>query len=134
VEYLGYLEMETLQLCIHIMDYMLLQHRGQEAAGIVSLSEDSNKSVFKMHKDLGLVSEIFVGEDLFTKKLSGFASIGHNRYSTFGASDSQERIFNHFMVNYRDGNLAVAHNGNLTNARRTKKGPCYGGSTISNYK
>ncbi len=96
-----------------------LQHRGQEAAGIVSLSNEGNKPIFKMYKDLGLVSDVFSDEDIISNKLSGFASIGHNRYSTFGASDSRKNI-QPFMVNYRDGNLAVAHNGNLTNARKLR--------------
>jgi amidophosphoribosyltransferase len=97
-----------------------LQHRGQEAAGIVSLDKINEKPVFKMHKDLGLVSDVFSGDNLFSDKLSGFAAIGHNRYSTFGSSDSRKNI-QPFMVNYRDGNLAVAHNGNLTNARELRK-------------
>lgn len=97
-----------------------LQHRGQEAAGIVSLDIINNKPSFKIHKDLGLVSEIFSGKNIFEEKLKGFASIGHNRYSTFGASDSKKNI-QPFVVNYRMGILAIAHNGNLTNAKEIRK-------------
>ncbi len=97
-----------------------LQHRGQEAAGIVTLSHLDKKPIFNMHKDLGLVSEIFGGSNMFDTKLRGFASIGHNRYSTFGASDSKKNI-QPFVVNYRLGNLAVAHNGNLTNAKKLRE-------------
>jgi amidophosphoribosyltransferase len=49
-----------------------------------------------------------------------YISIGHNRYSTFGSSDSRNNI-QPFVVNYREGNLAIAHNGNLTNAKYLRK-------------
>ncbi|MBN1300276.1 MAG: amidophosphoribosyltransferase [Melioribacteraceae bacterium] len=96
-----------------------LQHRGQEAAGIISLYLQNDKPIFSVHKGMGLVSEVFAGKKLFEEKLKGFASIGHNRYSTFGASDSAKNI-QPFFVTYRMGNLAVAHNGNLTNARKLR--------------
>lgn len=96
-----------------------LQHRGQEAAGIVSLSDKNGSPYFSLHKDLGLVSEIFAGNNILEEKLAGYASIGHNRYSTFGSSDSRKNI-QPFLVNYRLGNLAVAHNGNLTNAKQVR--------------
>ena len=98
-----------------------LQHRGQEAAGIVSASKNGNeKYVFNIVKGLGLVSDVFNKKDVFVKELNGFASIGHNRYSTTGASKSRKNI-QPFLVNYRMGNLAVAHNGNLTNAKTLRK-------------
>lgn len=98
-----------------------LQHRGQEAAGIVSASKDGNeKYVFNIVKGLGLVSDVFNKKDIFVKELSGYASIGHNRYSTTGASKSRKNI-QPFLVNYRMGNLAVAHNGNLTNAKSLRE-------------
>ena len=98
-----------------------LQHRGQEASGIISAEIDNSGSVnFKIHKNLGLVSEVFTGEKLFEEKLSGHSAIGHNRYSTFGASDSRKNI-QPFVVNYRDGHLAVAHSGNLTNAKMIRE-------------
>ena len=96
-----------------------LQHRGQEAAGIVTLQNVNDKSTFKIRKGLGLVSEIFTEEDLAGNTFSGFASIGHNRYSTFGSSESRKNI-QPFYAHYRMGNLAVAHNGNLTNAKKIR--------------
>ena len=92
-----------------------LQHRGQEASGIVTAEKKLNgKSIFNIHKGLGLVSEIY-DDDILMNLLKGFSAIGHNRYSTTGASDSSKNI-QPFMVNYRLGHLAVAHNGNLTNS------------------
>lgn len=99
-----------------------LQHRGQEAAGIVSSSiNEKGKKIFNIHKNFGLVSEVFTQKDIFNDLLKGSSAIGHNRYSTTGASDSEKNI-QPFVVNYRLGNLAIAHNGNLTNAKelRTK--------------
>lgn len=99
---------------------LALQHRGQEAAGIVSLSlNDRGKPLFNSYKDLGLVSEIFNNDEIFEDLLHGEAAIGHNRYSTTGASDSSKNI-QPFTVNYRLGNLAIAHNGNLTNAKKLR--------------
>ncbi|GJQ63777.1 MAG: amidophosphoribosyltransferase [Melioribacteraceae bacterium] len=100
-----------------------LQHRGQEAAGIVTLNDNTKKPGRKLvhvHKNMGLVSEIFGAKNIFTEKLIGNSAIGHNRYSTSGASKSNKNI-QPFVVNYRLGNLAVAHNGNLTNARELRK-------------
>ncbi len=98
-----------------------LQHRGQEAAGIVSsYFEDDGKQVFKTHKDFGLVNEVFADKSLFTERLHGSMAIGHNRYSTSGSSKSKRNI-QPFVVNYRDGHLALAHNGNLTNAWEIRK-------------
>jgi amidophosphoribosyltransferase len=97
-----------------------LQHRGQEAAGIVTLNRGI-KPQFNIHKGLGLVSEVFSDSSLFSNELKGFASIGHNRYSTTGSSDSRKNI-QPFVVNYRMGNLAIAHNGNLTNAHEIRNG------------
>jgi len=93
-----------------------LQHRGQEATGIVSSSIKNTKYLFNIHKGIGLVSDVFNKPEILSKDLEGFAAIGHNRYSTTGASDSRKNI-QPFVVNYRMGNLAVAHNGNLTNAK-----------------
>lgn len=86
-----------------------LQHRGQESAGIVS----SNGRQFSSHKDMGLVADIF-SEDVL-KRLSGHAAIGHVRYSTTG--DSHIKNAQPFIVDYARGSIAVAHNGNLVNAR-----------------
>ncbi|MFN9778032.1 MAG: amidophosphoribosyltransferase, partial [Candidatus Kapaibacterium sp.] len=94
-----------------------LQHRGQEAAGIVSAYSDekSGKSRFAVHKDEGLVLDVFSDGDVLTKKLRGPASIGHNRYSTTGGNSVAN--IQPFTINYRAGNLALAHNGNLANTR-----------------
>jgi len=94
-----------------------LQHRGQEAAGIVVAEHDKEKggTIFRQHKGMGLVSEVFKDEKIFDK-LHGHAAIGHNRYSTTGASKSANNI-QPFSLNYRSGNLAIAHNGNLTNSQ-----------------
>ena len=94
-----------------------LQHRGQEACGIVTQDYNENgKPIFHIHKGEGLVTEVFEDSTIFKKSLTGKAAIGHNRYSTTGSAQSIKNI-QPFVVNYRKGNLALAHNGNLTNAR-----------------
>jgi amidophosphoribosyltransferase len=94
-----------------------LQHRGQEAAGIISSrTENGSKPKFSIYKDHGLVINIFREENVLTKTLAGDSAIGHNRYSTTGASGKTENI-QPFSMNYRNGNFALAHNGNLTNTR-----------------
>ncbi|MBN1449282.1 MAG: amidophosphoribosyltransferase [Bacteroidetes bacterium] len=99
-----------------------LQHRGQEASGIVSCTRSGNgapASKLRIFKGPGLVTEVFSNQEILENLLSGDIAIGHNRYSTTG-SDNLENI-QPFMVNYRDGQLAVAHNGNLTNTRSLRK-------------
>lgn len=95
-----------------------LQHRGQESTGIVSSRYDLTREarVMPMHKDFGLVLNVFDDRKILTELLAGDAAIGHNRYSTSGASNNPANI-QPFRVHYRKGNLAIAHNGNLTNAR-----------------
>jgi amidophosphoribosyltransferase len=98
-----------------------LQHRGQEASGIVTHSiNGKGKSVFNIHKGEGLVTEVFEDDTVFNKVLPGNSAIGHNRYSTTGSSESRKNI-QPFLVNYRLGNLAVSHNGNLTNAKELRE-------------
>lgn len=96
---------------------LALQHRGQEASGIVTCFHDKkdNKSIFFSRKGKGLVSEIFNDEKIFIEELRGTSAIGHNRYSTTGSN----LLINvqPFVVKYKSGNIAVSHNGNLTNAR-----------------
>jgi amidophosphoribosyltransferase len=94
-----------------------LQHRGQEASGIVTIYTDEQKQRkrFGVHKGEGLVLDVFSQHDIFTKTLPGTAAIGHNRYSTTG-SNSLANI-QPFHFNYALGNFALAHNGNLTNTR-----------------
>ncbi|RPJ49784.1 MAG: amidophosphoribosyltransferase [Chloroflexi bacterium] len=85
-----------------------LQHRGQEAAGIAV----SNGVSIRMHKDIGLVSQVFMPQNL--APLQGHYAIGHTRYSTTGSSSA--RNAQPFLIETRYGPLAVAHNGNLINA------------------
>jgi amidophosphoribosyltransferase len=98
-----------------------LQHRGQEACGIATRELKSvGNALFNIHKGEGLVSEVFADSNILKDILKGDAAIGHNRYSTTGSSDSRKNI-QPFMVHYRSGNLAVAHNGNLTNAHELRE-------------
>jgi len=85
-----------------------LQHRGQESCGIVS----SDGKQLHHHRQMGLVSEVFNRDIL--KRLSGKSAIGHVRYSTAGSSELKNA--QPFLVDYVKGGLAIAHNGNLTNA------------------
>ncbi len=89
-----------------------LQHRGQEAAGIVS----SDGQVLVSHRGIGLVADVF-REDI-VRRLRGDAAIGHNRYSTTGASHLKNA--QPLVVEYGRGGLAVAHNGNLVNAEELR--------------
>ena len=90
-----------------------LQHRGQESAGIVASTHS------KMHLELGmgLVADIFDPGRLM--KLPGPLAIGHNRYSTAGKSELVNA--QPCMINYAEGSLALAHNGNLVNAQTIRK-------------
>ena len=85
-----------------------LQHRGQEAAGIAT----SDGRAIRLHKDEGLVNQVFSGASL--APLVGSSAIGHTRYSTTGASSV--RNAQPFVVETLHGPLGVAHNGNITNA------------------
>jgi len=86
-----------------------LQHRGQEATGIVSFDVAQFHSV----KGLGHVSDNF-GTEAAINRLPGFAAIGHNRYATTG--DTVVRNIQPVYADFAFGGMAVAHNGNLTNA------------------
>ena len=86
-----------------------LQHRGQESAGIATIDGFTMHS----HRAMGLVTEVFGGDRL--RHLKGSAAVGHVRYSTTGESNvanAQPLVFS-----FRQGNLAIGHNGNLVNAR-----------------
>ena len=91
-----------------------LQHRGQEGAGIVS----SDDKKLKGYRGLGLLSEVFK-EDKYLAQLTGNAAIGHVRYATAG-SGSIENI-QPFLFHFYDGQVALAHNGNLTNAKSLRR-------------
>jgi amidophosphoribosyltransferase len=85
-----------------------LQHRGQEGAGIVC----GQDGVLTAHRGVGLVSDVFKPHKL--ERVAGDCGIGHVRYSTFGTSNL--RNVQPLVVDYAKGSMAVAHNGNLTNA------------------
>jgi len=86
-----------------------LQHRGQESAGIVT----ADGYLLHAHRQMGLVTDIFNEEII--NKLKGKNAIGHVRYSTAGSSDNKNT--QPILVTFDKGELAIAHNGNLTNAR-----------------
>ncbi|MXX23069.1 MAG: amidophosphoribosyltransferase, partial [Rhodospirillales bacterium] len=92
-----------------------LQHRGQEAAGIVSF--DGNQ--FFAHRAQGRVGDSF-GSGKVIGMLPGNAAIGHNRYSTSGTK-TQLRDIQPIFAEIAQGGVAIAHNGNLTNARTLKR-------------
>ena len=86
-----------------------LQHRGQESAGVVAVD---GEGVARAHRGMGLVAEIF--NEQIIAGLPGDVAIAHTRYSTAGTSvlaNAQP-----VLAGYREGPLALAHNGNLTNA------------------
>ncbi len=86
-----------------------LQHRGQEGCGIVSFDGTN----FHSEKRHGLVGDNFTNKDVL-KKLPGKFAIGHNRYSTTG--ETSMRNIQPFFADLHGGGIAIAHNGNLTNA------------------
>lgn len=90
-----------------------LQHRGQESAGIAV----SDGYRVRMHRDMGLVNQVFLPEVLAA--LPGHMAVGHTRYSTTGASvlRNAQPIFCQSVV----GEIAVAHNGNVINARELRE-------------
>lgn len=88
-----------------------MQHRGQEAAGIVS----SNGLTLHETKGFGLVDEVF-GDVNFGTDLPGTSAIGHIRYATCGESDDGRNI-QPLLASLRGGRTAIVHNGNITNYR-----------------
>lgn len=86
-----------------------LQHRGQESCGIV-VNDDGT---FASHKDLGLVSEVF-SSDVLSRLPMGTMAVGHVRYGTTGAANRAN--CQPIEVNHQKGRMALAHNGNLSNA------------------
>ena len=88
-----------------------LQHRGQESCGIAVTDTYGERKVHSK-KGLGLVNEVFDEESL--QKLKGNLGVGHVRYSTAGGSRAENAM--PLVINYVKGILAIAHNGNLTNA------------------
>jgi len=92
-----------------------LQHRGQEATGIVS----TNGSEYFAHRGIGHVGENFDANAGHLDKLKGHAAIGHNRYSTTGKPEI--RNIQPFVSELAFGGFSLAHNGNLTNAERLRQ-------------
>ena len=86
-----------------------LQHRGQESCGIV-VNDDG---VFTSHKDLGLVGEVF-GNGALSMFPAGKIAVGHVRYGTTGGNSRNN--CQPIEVNHQKGRMAIAHNGNLSNA------------------
>ena len=90
-----------------------LQHRGQESAGVVAVD---GEGVARAHRGMGLVSDVF--SETVLAGLPGDVAIGHTRYSTAGTSvlaNAQP-----VLAGYREGPLALGHNGNLTNAAQLR--------------
>jgi len=90
-----------------------LQHRGEESAGIVAF----NGKKITSHKGMGLVGDVF--NEKIIKSLRGNLACGHVRYSTTGSSTAKNA--QPFLVNHRRGHIAIAHNGNLTNALKLRQ-------------
>ena len=86
-----------------------LQHRGQESAGIVV----NNRGVARSHKDRGLVNEVF-NRAVLDELGEGNMAIGHVRYGTYGGNTRENA--QPLIVNHVKGSMAIAHNGNITNA------------------
>ena len=90
-----------------------LQHRGQESCGIV-VNDDG---LFISHKDIGLVSEVLT-KDVFSSFPKGTMAVGHVRYGTTGATNRAN--CQPVEVRHKKGYLALAHNGNISNAGRLR--------------
>ncbi|MCQ2451697.1 MAG: amidophosphoribosyltransferase [Oscillospiraceae bacterium] len=91
-----------------------LQHRGQESAGIVV----NDGGIFSSYKDVGLVGDIFTS-DVLDKLGQGEIAVGHVRYATTGADNIAN--VQPVVINHHKGQLALAHNGNLTNTSALRK-------------
>lgn len=99
------------QVCVGLS---ALQHRGEESCG-VAINEDG---ILHFHKNVGLVSEVFTKE-MQRDMPQGKMAIGHVRYSTTGISKKENA--QPMVVRHKKGNLALVHNGNITNAVELKK-------------
>ena len=91
-----------------------LQHRGQEATGIVT----HDGSRFHSHRGMGQVGDVFGSQDVIAK-LPGHVAIGHNRYSTTG--ETILRNVQPLFAEFEFGGFAIGHNGNLTNASTLRR-------------
>ncbi|MFA5369535.1 MAG: amidophosphoribosyltransferase [Candidatus Omnitrophota bacterium] len=99
-----------------------LQHRGEESAGILSYS----KNRIIQRQGMGLVSDVFDGDSI--QKLKGTLALGHVRYSTTGSSSASN--IQPFLARHGKGHIAVAHNGNFTNAYSLREEMEQGGSVF----
>jgi amidophosphoribosyltransferase len=91
-----------------------LQHRGQESAGIVSAAADGSSQATKT---MGLVSEGLKVSEI--NSMNGDVAIGHTRYSTAGSTTIENA--QPMLARFRDGHIALAHNGNLINATEMRR-------------
>jgi amidophosphoribosyltransferase len=98
---------------VHLGLYSL-QHRGQESGGIVSVGDDGRTHALRR---MGLVSEGFSPDKL--AELPGSLAIGHTRYSTAGSSSLENA--QPVLARFRDGYIALAHNGNIVNAAELRR-------------
>lgn len=101
-----------------------LQHRGQESSGIAVNDND----MVTVYKGMGLVAQVFKRQNIL-ENLKGACAIGHNRYSTSGSSTIENA--QPILINSRAGQIAGAHNGNLTNANSLRKWMVDDGSIFS---
>ena len=101
-----------------------LEPRGQESSGIAV----SKQTAVSMHKAMGLVNQVFKHQTTIDN-LKGSSAIGHNRYSTTGSSDISNA--QPILINCRIGQIAAAHNGNLTNMVQLRSGMENDGSIFS---
>ena len=93
-----------------------LQHRGQESCGIAVSDTSGPKGQIQSYKGMGVVNEVFTTEEL--GRMKGDIGVGHVRYSTAGASTRENA--QPLVLNYVKGTLALAHNGNLINAKELR--------------
>ncbi len=98
---------------VHLGLYSL-QHRGQESAGIVAIDGDGQARAVR---SMGLVSEGLGAAE--TAALNGMLAIGHTRYSTAGSSTLENA--QPILARFRDGNISLAHNGNIVNATELRR-------------
>ena len=96
---------------------LALQHRGQEAAGIAVCNTTGPRGNLTLHKDMGLVSEVF--HEKLLRSMDGNIGIGHVRYSTTGDSNIQNA--QPIASYYLKGTLALVHNGNIVNTQELKQ-------------
>jgi amidophosphoribosyltransferase len=99
--------------CAQFIYYCLyaLQHRGQESCGIAT----NQSGKISSHKDMGLVADVFKNQDVTLNNLKGNMGVGHVRYSTAGESEIENA--QPLVVTYKSEQIALAHNGNLVNAK-----------------